>query len=502
VRNVIGQTPGQLCIDFATREVLQAAEAGEDVVPRPAGPRHGGLDQNGMPIECEPELFFVTPEPVLRDTGRQRALVMEIGVQIFNLQPCHGMAFLVAAGLAESYSSAMRLLLHTDTVNRDRAGSFLGGALSLCCLVRFGVLDAMPFVHTGVVTALRLAFNSFNLPSDLQKLHRLVHGIAVVWWRKNRNRNPSQEEKEGDWTASGELAGQNLLQYLASADVLAQLMFSAVLLHWRLHTAKKELPCEVWLELNRGIEDGGADVPDFLQRQIYAEVSRSFIPELTIAAPDGNLSFRDGADGVDGEQCRKGATRMSDYATVEGWVQLLGGALPCPEQGRAPAGDLGEYTATPAMNFDAKNGYLDPACSFGTGFDCERGLVQEDENPPESRPGVQPPPGLPTDGFVWASLCCVFLFMALSPGSSSVGAPHALTDTRYLRVGNVDEESLVITLVGLPRGVGAKNKTLPVSVVLLLPDGRWRELHVEKLELKVATPEELQKWRGNLTQPL
>jgi len=45
---------------------------------------------------------------------------------------------------------------------------------------------------------------------------------------------------------------------------------------------------------------------------------------------------------------------------------------------------------------------------------------------------------------------------------------------------------------------GKAPSTAPVTIVLLLPDGRWQELNLQKLELRVPTAAELGTWSTHL----
>merc|ERR1719356_1795069 len=101
------------------------------------------------------------------------------------------------------------------------------------------------------------------------------------------------------------------------------------------------------------------------------------------------------------------------------------------------------------------------------------------------RDGGTLPPG---DDFVWASLCDVFLFFSVTASADASGAPYALVDARRMRITNVAPEARVLTLGGLPpRGVDEdldafigdpmpfedQAHNYPITVVLLLHDGRW-----------------------------
>merc|ERR1719377_375460 len=95
------------------------------------------------------------------------------------------------------------------------------------------------------------------------------------------------KNKDDNANANEELVGLELKQYLTSSDVLHQLMFSTVLLHWYIHKdgtgQKREMDFSIWKRLNAGIEAGSTDVPEHVQQRVHSIVSRSFIIELAVA---------------------------------------------------------------------------------------------------------------------------------------------------------------------------------------------------------------------------
>uniref|UniRef100_A0A7S0FFL0 SEC7 domain-containing protein n=1 Tax=Pyrodinium bahamense TaxID=73915 RepID=A0A7S0FFL0_9DINO len=537
-RNAMGHTPAQICIDQSTKDALMLEpwpqEDGESKlsdVPLNQVPRN---DSVGIPIECEPELFFVTPEPAIRDTANLKAKLVLVAVRIFNLQPSYGLAFIVATGLTDSYTQAMKLIMRTGEASRGRVGGFLGATFSLCPLVRFGIFDSMALLHTGVVSALVLAFHSMQLPEDLQMIDRLVRAVALVWWRKHRAEAQSRgrtgtEGNVQDLSTHGELVGHDLLQYLASSDVLSQLMFSTVLLHWFVHGSgrgkRREMPAEAWLALNRGIENGGTDVPDHVQLRIHSIVSRKFITQLCLATSAGGLLSSTSeamseciartlnGPGIDAsapsspatsprevyepEVCLQakrgtpaGPSALASSASIEGWVQILGGDLPFPTN------EVDIYAGVP-----------EASCRFEDSGGSGLYGMAVDEPMPLDGPDM---PGPSADGHAWASLCYVMLFFSVRPALDPAGAPYGVIDARRMRIASVDSKTSVVKFVGhfldasqenaaAPANVAVEGDA-PVSVVLLLPDGRWREVRIPKLEMKFPCSEEMQAWVTKLVR--
>merc|ERR1719464_1118150 len=132
------------------------------------------------------------------------------------------------------------------------------------------------------------------------------------------------------------------------------------------------------------------------------------------------------------------------------------------------------------------SGVPEASCRFaeGGGGNCHRA----DQERYVAEPGA---PGSLAEGVVWASLCSVFLFFSVHPTADAAGAPHALADARRMRIADVDSKTCVISFEGLPAedaaakddrereeerpaGPAKEPEKAKISVILLLPDGRWR----------------------------
>jgi len=141
---------------------------------------------------------------------------------------------------------------------------------------------------------------------------------------------------------------------------------------------------------------------------------------------------------------------------------------------------------------------------------------------------MQPPESNHTgprrDDFTWLSVCYTLLFFSASPTN---GSPYAFVELQRTQVTNVLQDSRTIILTGVPDPedqdgdltaaggggptindaggtVNGPNSTAfkggtAVTIVLLLPDGRWQELSLPKLELRVPTASELEMWSAHLT---
>lgn len=483
-RTATGQTAMDLCLDHGTRELLlelhtrawpcapgarrQLVSQLACSVPSPESRLEEGWaeavvgapeveDRIGVPSQCEPELFFVTPSPMIRHVGLHTPSAVNLGVRIFNLSPSYGVGFMVMAGLAENYTSALNLLLKCREVDKDRAGEFMGESLSVCHLLRFGLLDSFPLMHTGVIGALTVAFRLFRMPGDLEKVHRLVNSVAVVWWRKHSSLSEPCEEP-----LSEEIGGLLLSRCVGSAEALSQLMLSTVMLHWFLHgdaefpSPGRRMSLAEWACLNAGL----GELPERLQAPIYARVAPGPIPELMVGS--GLLgSERRAAQPADEAAGPREAALRPVAAAKRGWLQVLHGALPSPAETRASDGALGELTAGARES---------AATSLGSG--------------------------------AFVTLSSIFLLFAATSsaeGRSAAAAPYAVVDVRSLRVA-VSMELNTLTLEGIVVDSDGCDVVAPVAVAYLLPDARWRELKIDRMVLKAPSTEELRDWEACLAR--
>jgi len=472
VHNSASQTPLQLCLNQGTRDVFRMHEVlnsrwSEEVYPEATD--LANVDQP-EPIEFEPEWWFVNPDPVFHDTAKIRATVLNIGLKLFNEQPSYGLAFIVAAGVAESYTDAMSMVLASDQVSRDQIGTFLGEALSMCNAMRFGLFDAMPFMSTGVVSSLVIGFRLFSMPEDMEKMDRLVQGIALAWWRHHQfwvsaatMGTETLAERLPPCIVGNELKGLQLLQYFASCDALSHLMFSTALLHWFVHGdglgPRRHISLATFMRLNQGIEHGGTDVPEHVQRRVYEAVTEEFLPTLAMT-PDQDLEHSP-------SRADKGTyTALTSCADLEDVVEVLDNNLPSID-GESPTPKFIGEVVTGSVGGPAFTGTL-----AVSGW---------------SRPM----------GNVIASLCDPFLFFSSTTRGGGGKAPHLLLDRRTVKVSSASRQSFIITLVGVQPPDAPQAPS--ISVVFLLPDGRWHLVSLAKLDIKVRGLKELNIWSERLS---
>lgn len=556
VRNQRGLTPIDLCIDAAT---LAALKREED----PVWAAQGGLgaasrspssssrqppspdvweDSVGTPRGCEPECFLVMPRAAVKVPPHRRPALLQIAVDIFRSRPSHGLAFAVATGLAESYSVAVRMFAHQDATQAASFGSFLGEAFSVCTPIRFSLFDAVPMLHTGVLRAMIRGLGAYRLPEDLVKVDRLVRSLAQVWWRKHTalakdikdctRFGGSSSSKDCEWwdEAGGleetSFCGLTLQVRLGSCEVLYQVMLSTLLLHWYVHGSDgrtpRVVPCEVWVEMHRGLERESADTLEDMLGDLHTAVCDRFLPELALAG-DAPRTPKEVACTIV-HTIRQNSSGVACHTTAEGWVRFLGpvpwAAFSACEHSNMPTCHSPSAEVSPHM---ARRGIdiLRRGCEMaesGTGDDAEDAAPK---------------------GSVWARLCDMWLLLSTSP---DVPVPHAFVDARSLAVLCIDPAQCVVTLSARPRpptpvrsselvspvgdvgakpiatvaaavaaiavsarngvdaGVAGKGREPEVVVVELLPDGRWHEACVAEIRLKVADVAHLEMWTSKLRE--
>lgn len=344
----------------------------------------------------------------------------------------------------------------------------------------------------------------------------------------------------GAGTEELELSGLELKQYLTSSDVLHQLMYSTVLLHWYIHKdgtgQKREMDFAIWKKLNCGIEANSTDVPEHVQQRVHAIVSKKFIIELAVATangrnrggvaggPDEGGGHGPGdnmADNIANE--RPKSPVLSASAAIEGWAQMVGGGFPKPSglsgvqtvTYRHMSNIFSEVTNSSGMLKGQMGGFSNG--EGGPGMHGAHGAP-----PGAGKPGMMPPEGMNSgprrDDFTWLSICYTLLFFSATP---MTGSPYAFVELQRVQVSSVQQDKQILTLTGVPEpeeqdsdlaaaGGGGTNinditpqggskSSAPVVIVLLLPDGRWQELSLPQLAIRIPTPNELEMWNAHLS---
>jgi len=551
--NLAEQTASDLCSDSRTRMVLRATgQPGKEAPEKPctaisssmatASARSMGssasfdgsrdaFPEDSAAKEMRYEPFFVPRRPLIKDSNHEPIALREIakiGQAIFNRQPGRGLAFLVATGCIRDYPIDLTAFLRRSNVDLVQIGNFLGEAFSISQILRLEFINSITFHNRGVVSSLAKAFLNLGPPGDLQKLDRIVHSLAEVWWRQHDKLDSGGSLDEfgighdssgitgglnqdmvtmlgGELGIERELTGITLRRLLPNVETLHQLLFSTVMLHWSLHAQlpdARRLSMNAWIEINRGV-CGGRDVPTEVQVPIYSTINMAEIEHLQIGAQLPSVRGKGSA--------------LAGHACLEGWVRINSSDMPLPP-GVGMNGDgvlpnarmsmmLSEATPSSrrrspdeAVNQGARQPGAMQQLSSVIGKpvlpqappdllkryqDCPV-APGASPKPPPTNPSAAPPPGMPDAA--WLSLTRSLLFLSASPSEAS--SPFAFVHLERLRLSRVEPAHgrFVIDSGSAEGGPG------PVQLVFLLPDGRWQVFDIPELEIEVYDRSSLESW--------
>eukprot|EP00927_Polykrikos_kofoidii_P060028 TRINITY_DN55105_c0_g1_i1.p1 TRINITY_DN55105_c0_g1~~TRINITY_DN55105_c0_g1_i1.p1 ORF type:complete len:765 (+),score=81.94 TRINITY_DN55105_c0_g1_i1:178-2472(+) len=586
-QNQRGLTPCDLCSDSWLREVMNDYASHRHLhgsTPWFFTREHEFGEDNQISSRLRFEPFFVPRAPVSRETSARHPLLQVLGIEIFNKRPGQGLAYLVATGCVRDFPIELSSFLMEHEVSLAQVGEFLGEDFSLSQTLRLEFINSVRLTGTGVVSCLFKVFKQFHIPSDFQKIDRLVDGVAQIWWRQHELTQdiPQVTSKAGD----GEVEGMALMQILENYSCLHHLMFSTVLLHWNLYAPlppSQRVTRERWLAINAGITgDEDADSASGPMRRvnlaIYNLISKAFIPHLQIwssrgdgdgAAEQASSQLpRGGGATTMGPPCYRTLTSQSNgvesQGHVDGLVRLVGGGFPSPAgvQGTVTykhmRSILSETTSTAVGVATPANSRPEPA--QGRSESQEESLIEaplsvvcrqrENGNTCQEMPfsdvyeegslfsgcragtafrgldggGHGPSSGSGHDR-LWLSLREGHLFLA---PKAREWAPYAFLQVDDGVAYSADELSLTLTLTpsrdrymrnevfdeegGVSeRSIGGftermadvaegEQNTSQISLIFLLPDGRWQVLEVPRFQVQVSDVQQLGHWALHLSQ--
>jgi len=271
-------------------------------------------------------------------------------------------------------------------------------------------------------------------------------------------------------SGKNDLRGFELKQYLSSQDALYHIMFSAIMLHWNLYAPRvgdKEtstITLERWLEINRGLEADGSDVPEHVLSQCYFSICSGFVPQLAIRSAPGparvHHPIRSLGTGVFGSSR---TSIVSGAASMEGWAFFVGRSL-------------AKWVGTP------KSAHMSNI--FSEAVKASQ-VVHQRSWDSHGRDRV------------WVSLCYALLLFSSAPGANE--APYAFVDIRNCRPRRGAGASLLISqAVASEEAGGVQEDSLeeqPLSIIFLLLDGRWQEFSVPRLELELLEEDDVDLWQ-------
>merc|ERR1719440_825594 len=139
---------------------------------------------------------------MLRDPVRTPAL-QRLGIDIFNQRPGQGLAFLVSTGAVRDFPIELSTFLLENDVSPVQVGEFLGEDYSLSQTLRLEFINSVRLTGTGVVSCLNKVFTRVRIPSDMQKINRLLESVAQIWWRQHERLQEYPQHIKGDQDNNG-----------------------------------------------------------------------------------------------------------------------------------------------------------------------------------------------------------------------------------------------------------------------------------------------------------
>lgn len=486
-RNARGLSPADLCSDVLLREAIHSCAAHRHCHGNSSSWHFGHGEENddiqiSSLLRFEP--FFVPRAPIIK--GLQKTGVLNrIGVGIFNQRPGQGLAFLVATGAVRDFPVELSSFLSEQPVCLAQIGEYLGEDFSLSQTLRLEYVNSVRLLGTGIVACLSKVFQHLRIPSDMQKIDRLLDGVAQIWWRQHEQiRDKETALKDSPEKESGEVEGLVLMGLLRNHDTLHRLLFSTVMLHWNLYAplpATQKITLEMWHQMNADIETAsgpkGISNPAWenIQRQVHREIGRCFIPQLQIwtarpPAPGSSsgTAFPAAKSGIP-EERPAAAPADNDDITVDGWMLLVGGGFPsfAGASGmityRHIRSILSEATSTtfalatpnvsrqdPEVVRSASGSGITSHAPRGVAFKQGAGRLPGNVPPTVSHAQTSMFPRVSAaigaggrQDWVWFSLRDTLLFLSPKPTD---WAPYAFVHLRGVAVWTIDRASCVITL--------------------------------------------------------
>eukprot|EP00913_Durusdinium_trenchii_P034185 g31993.t1 len=285
-----------------------------------------------------------------------------------------------------------------------------------------------------------------------------------------------------DDEGKGAVHGMELMRSLGNYDVLHQLMFATILLHWNLYAPlppSQRVSAEEWLEISAGIlpehmERSEVDLKQ-VQLLIYKVISHNFFPQLEIWKPRSSSSKKQALEPSASTWARivvgfpslalTGAQRVENYRHLRSILsESTGPGSTCMA---SPSPSREGPTPVPVRA---------RAAPMSMGF----GLEEPDDHLYGFHESAGPGP---VGGRVWLALHGAFLFLYA-----------------FMRVADLvvksDAQTLLLTLLpSLSTGTFLSSPTAAkpgLQVVFLLPDGRWQVLEVPRFQVQVSDKKQLE----------
>ncbi|CAE7245472.1 PPP1R12B [Symbiodinium pilosum] len=271
------------------------------------------------------------------------------------------------------------------------------------------------------------------------------------------------------FSSSRELSGPALWNHLLAVDVLHELLFSTIMLHWNRYAplpASERVLLQDWVDMHR--VGGNQIVPAVVLTPIFEMVSNWSWEPLHIGTPSPDANSNEDLH-----------TLFDGLASVEGWAYTLGNDFLTHV----------DETAHGIMEQEHIHKALGYVCE-GT-FSARDPIGQSAVAAPISHAVkavcAQDAEGMNFSSDVWISLCGPLLFLAFD----QVTCPFAFVYTGDAQLADVNPGRALFSLEALPR---RDDQASRLEIILLLPDGRWHICSLQKLVLQLADPRHLKDW--------
>ncbi|KAI8852805.1 hypothetical protein BC829DRAFT_440418 [Chytridium lagenaria] len=261
---------------------LKSGQAMDSDASRKSGDESNG----GEKQEKEPSLGLVVEgeepkrisrnvredDPTAFETLKHRKQVLLEGIKRFNFKPKKGIQFLLDSACIPSRTprDIALFLLHTEGLNKNMIGEFLGEGEEENIAIMHAFVDEMDFNQMRFTQALRNFLQTFRLPGEAQKIDRFMLKFAERYLQGNSST-------------------------FSSADTAYVLAYSTIMLNTDQHNAqvKKRMTKAEFLKNNRGIDEG-KDLPAELLEGIFDEIFSNEIVMKDEVKPSGGSSSSGG----------------------------------------------------------------------------------------------------------------------------------------------------------------------------------------------------------------
>nr|KYP64761.1 Pattern formation protein EMB30 [Cajanus cajan] len=191
-----------------------------------------------------------------------------IGADHFNRDPKKGLEFLQGTHLLPDKldpQSVACFFRYTAGLDKNLVGDFLGNHDEFCVQVLHEFAGTFDFQDMNLDTALRLFLETFRLPGESQKIHRVLEAFSERYYEQSPH-------------------------ILANKDAALVLSYSMIMLNTDQHNVqvKKKMTEEDFIRNNRHI-NGGNDLPREMLSEIYHSICKNEIrttPEQGVGFPE------------------------------------------------------------------------------------------------------------------------------------------------------------------------------------------------------------------------